>query len=209
MDDMDLLSEFGSALADLKIREREDESFRSWLARRGWTRERMGFAGGVGIASARIDHQRYIWEPVEDGERVFVVPCWDGPACAFGNPCRHESPLIDLVAWRPAEPARLYRRTGDAWVIGIEGVNLAVESGEPLSLFRSPEGYVRHGGERSPQGFAAVLVDPAAAWWALEGVTSVTCEDLIHAEEIDSLIAEQRPVAPSIRLPVAALETAA
>lgn len=206
MNEDDLLSEMGAAIARLMVAEREDPKAAAWLARAGLSAVNRMMAGGFGVASASLDRQRDLWTPVADGERVFVTPVWDGPACELGNPCRHPSPLIDLVAYRPTEPHRLYSQTGAAALVGIEGMNHALDLGEPLRLHRSLEDFVRHGGENGPEGFAAVLIDPEAAWWALDGLSEIIADNLDHAEAIAALIEEQRPVAPTIRIPIAALE---
>lgn len=190
----DLLSEFGGFVAEMMIREREDQRFSAWLARRGLSRERRGFAGGMGIGVVNIDEKTDTFAPAlaEGGERVFVVPVWDGPASEFANPWLHKSPLVDLVAWRPGVPLRLFRRSGEGLVIGIEAIDLAVESDEPLRLFQSVADFIRHGGERGPGGFAAVVVNPAATWWALEGVRQVVCDNYEHALNVDRALDEQR-----------------
>lgn len=205
----DLLAELGRAVADLRLAERDDPRVQAWLTRSGFTRRARDVAGGVGMARISPDRKRDTWAPDEAGDKVLVIPVWDGPACEFDAPHRHLAPLIDLVAWRPAEPHRLYRRTGDGAVVGIEGVSLALETGDPLRLFRSPADFVRHGGERGPDAFAAVLIDPAAAFCALEGIAEVICDDIGHAEEVRSLLTTQAPAIPRLSVPAACLEAAA
>lgn len=196
-----LLAEVGDAVANLMLAERNDMQVKEWLSRRGLTPLNRALAGGVGMVSARLDRQRDLWMPDLAGERVLTLPCWDGPSCEFCIPWKHPSPLVDLIAFPlRAEPHRPFRRTGEGRVIGIEGINFALEAGEPLRLFRNPLAFVAHGGERGPAAFAAMLIDPDAAFWALEGVAEVVADDLDHAEWIDSLLRQQRPAMPAVSI---------
>ncbi len=111
------------------------------LAELGVTRETRHRAGGLAVA--RISTVGRLWTPEPNGTPAFVLPVWDGPApsiyCGVENPV-----LIDMIAWRPDDPARWWYRQGavDA-VLGAGHLDLAHVEGWPISLHQTPLDWLR------------------------------------------------------------------
>ncbi|MBF0561747.1 MAG: hypothetical protein HQL37_06930 [Alphaproteobacteria bacterium] len=217
----DLDSEFLEALRRVGWDDSATPAAR-WLAARGFFAMRRAAVGGVGVAHATLHDAVGLFEPADaDGDRVLMAPVWDGaanpeckcPADAIWSECAcaADRTLIDLVAWNPSEPTRLYRRTGEAAVIGIGGVEVASDTfmPPPLRLFRSVEDLIRHGGEIGagnrpdcPMDPAAVVLDLARAAWLLRDVVEIIADDLALAEDVEAALLATRPALP--RLMVAA-----
>ena len=127
------------------------------LGRHGVTREALHRAGGVAVA--RISTTGRLWMPEPTGTPAFILPVWAGPAPSiyYGveNPV-----LIDMIAWRPDDPARWWYRTGEGAVLGIDNLDLAHTEGWPISLHRTPLEWLKTGCR------GAVLLDHCEARWA-------------------------------------------
>lgn len=204
---IDLYAEFGAALLGTPL---DDAGHLGrWFAARGLAARKRHQVGGVGITRAILFRSTGTYEPSEDGERVMVAPVWAGPAAEPNCPMLHLSDLIDLAVWRPAEPQSLFLRVGIATVVGCEGLRLSRDTAAPLRLHRTFEGFIRYGGESLGDQPAAVLINPAMAWFHLFDLSAVICDDLAHAEELEEALAAGRPPLPPIRVPLSALGTAA
>ena len=131
---------------------------RQLLERHGVTRETVHRAGGLAVA--RIGTTGRLWMPEPTGTPAFVLPVWAGgaPSIYFGveNPV-----LIDMIAWRPDDPARWWYRQGDVdLVLGAGHLDLAHVEGWPITLYRTPLDWLQVGCR------GAVLLDHCEAQWA-------------------------------------------
>ncbi len=130
------------------------------LGRHGVTREAIHRAGGLAVA--RIGTTGRLWMPEPTGTPAFILPVWNGPAPsiyqAVVNPV-----LVDMIAWRPDDPARWWYRQGDAAVdLGAGHLDLAHTEGWPICFATTPLEWLRgncHG--------ACLLGYCEAAWWGL------------------------------------------
>ncbi len=197
---VDLYREFYAALS--AVPGNDDEPIGRWLARRGLTANRRDLVGGVGVMRAVLTDSTGTFEPNSDGERVIVCPVWDGRACEPDCVQLHLSEFVDMIAWRPEAPERLYRRLDVGAVLGSYGVTLAASVGYPLRLFRAAESFIRYGGELHGATCAAVLLDPAHAWRLLSSVPQLITDDIEHGEELQRLLTGQRPRLPRLTVQI-------
>lgn len=95
--------------------------------------------------------------------------------------------LVDLVAFKLAQPDRWWLRRGEpALVLGF------LEDG--ARLFKTPLAWLQGGCE----GVCIVNRDRLRASFA--GLSSVVCEDVAHGEAIDQWLAEPEPRQPEVRV---------
>ena len=191
-----------------------------WLAARGMDARRRLHAGGVGAARAVFHERAGIWEPHPEGERVLVLPVFDGAArhvIEDGEDAGPDTPeLFDIVAWRPADPTWLYRRTGEAALVGVGGIDASLETGAALRVFGSVEAFVVAGGEigagaeaiscgvhgqHRPIRPACVVLNLKAAAPTLRGIREIVADSLEHGEAIEAALLAARPALPTINLP--------
>ncbi len=131
---------------------------RQLLEQHGVAREAIHRAGGVAVA--RISTTGRLWMPEPTGTPAFILPVWAGPAPSiyYGveNPV-----LIDMIAWRPDDPAAWWYRQGEVdLVLGAEHLDLAHTEGWPISFTTTPPEWLR-GNCRG-----AVLLGYCEAQWA-------------------------------------------
>ena len=130
---------------------------RQLLEQQGVTREVIHRAGGLAVA--RISTVRRVWMPEPNGTPAFILSIWNGAApsiyCGVENPV-----LIDMIAWRPDDPARWWYRTGEGAVLGVEHLDLAHVEGWPISFATTPLKWL-HGNCHG----ACLLGYCEAAWW--------------------------------------------
>lgn len=203
---IDITGEFAAALDAVYA----SPAVATWLDARGLTAHLLELVGGGGVCRATLTASTGTWEPDPDGgERVLVVPVWDGPACHPELASYHPADIIDLVAWRPSDPATLYLRLGIVTVLGVDGLRQARDTASPLRLHRTVEGFVRGGGEVSGEYPAAVLLVPSLAWLHLRDLPAVIADDIDHGTELERLLLSGRPPLPPIRVPAPAARMAA
>ncbi len=116
---------------------------RRLLDQRGVTREAIHRAGGLAVARIRTTGRLWVSEPT--GMPAFILSVWDGPAPsiyqAVVNPV-----LIDMIAWRPDDPARWWYRQGDVDVdLGDGHLDLAHTEGWPITFEPTPLDWLRAG----------------------------------------------------------------
>lgn len=192
----ELAKEFGAALDRVPFD--DTGPLGEWLSRRGLTAERRRAAGGLGVTRAQVDRKAQLWEPLDGGERVLVVPVWDGPACDPGNSYFHPNAVVDLVAWLPIDPTTLFLRTGDGVILGVGGLEQALDTASRIRVFKSVEAFIREGGEVSGPWPACVILNSAFVWARLHETVGIITDDLEHGEELERLLADQRPPLPQI-----------
>jgi hypothetical protein len=90
-----------------------------------------GLYGDFGVARAQFDGD--LWEPATDGAGVFILGVNEHP----------DEGLIDIVAFKPSNPARWYLRLGNAVVLGLHNARLAVFKEEPVLVHATPLDWLR------------------------------------------------------------------
>jgi hypothetical protein len=70
------------------------------------------------------------WQPSDHGKPHYVCSVIDGD-------------LIDLIAWGPSDPSKMYHRTGIATMIGIDAIAKARWADEPVFAFSDPLEWLR------------------------------------------------------------------
>jgi hypothetical protein len=186
----------------------------AWLAHRGMTPLRRFAVGGVGSCTAALDDRSHTYVPYPDGDRVMVMPVFDGPVAHVVGDDDESPDLTDMIAWRPAAPERLYRRTGAADLVGIGGIDAAIETGLPLRVFRRAMDFIAHGGEEGRQSLscgihgiteqlrpACLILDVRRSGALLAHVRSIIPDDRAHGRDIDAAIRASFPQAPQILWP--------
>ena len=124
----------------------------------GVTREAIHRAGGQAVA--RIGTAGRLWMPEPTGTPAFVLPVWNGPAPSIYQAVEHPL-LIDMIAWRPDDPATWWYRQGEVYlVLGDAHLDLAHAEGWPICFATTPLDWLR-GNCRG-----AVLLGYCEAQWA-------------------------------------------
>ena len=97
-----------------------------------------------GLAWSRIATAGRAFDFDHSGTPAVIQPVWRGPAPSIYQGVEHPV-LADLIAWRPAEPARWWYRWGcDTPALGDEYVEDAHALG-PLYCHRTPLDWLRSG----------------------------------------------------------------
>ena len=116
---------------------------RRLLQQRGVTREAIHRAGGLAVA--RISTVGRLWSPEPTGTPAFILPVWNGPAPSIFQAVEHPL-LIDMLAWRPDDPACWRFRRGDInAVLGADHLDLAHSEAWPITLHRTALDWLRAG----------------------------------------------------------------
>lgn len=168
---IDLHAELHAAHGALTARHRER------LAQLGFDRAADLCAGGIGLACVQIE--RGLFVPAVGGTVELIWPIWTGPISRIGW-CEGE--LIDLLAWHPARPYQLARRTGFGVALGMAAIERAADAGSVgvLKVFRTPFAWATAGGDA---GGGAVILE----WQSDNGlfaVAKILCEDADHADDV-------------------------
>lgn len=141
---------------------------------------------GVGLALLGDDG---MYQPAPDeGLQVIVVPVGVEGEVGWDH-------LHDLVAFRPGETARWWRRTGNSVLLNPEGARRAEHFNELLPVWSSPLSWLQHGGQ-------GVVVLDWSAYLPLYfvGVAAVACEDLPLAKRLLSALKEPAFDLPEVRV---------
>ncbi|SDE93133.1 hypothetical protein [Rhodospira trueperi] len=160
----------------------------NWL--RGWPNTTR-----YGVTRATLPRSGAFWEPHPDGEPVCVLPDQiplDGDDPLFAIATFEPS---DLIAFRPRDPSRWWRRVGDAVLINREAVERAKYLDEPLPVHPDPLAWM------VARGAGVVIVD-----WGrrplrlhLSGPPSLVCATYELADRLDRRFkAERRDDTPRL-----------
>ncbi|MDO9490184.1 MAG: hypothetical protein Q7J32_17565 [Sphingomonadaceae bacterium] len=89
----------------------------------------------VGIVRIEIDRGG-LWQPSEHGRPAIVQPVTAG------------GELLDLVAWRSADPLAFHLRTGHAWALGVDNLERLywTSAAPPLRVHPTPLAWLAAGG---------------------------------------------------------------
>lgn len=136
-------------------------------------------ASGVDHAPFGVVHAEAIggayWQPAPHGQAHVIQP-----VIADGQ-------IIDLIAWRTAEPKRWQFRTGFAWCLGEDNfTRRAWDAGEPLQVHATPLEFLKSAGT------GLVVLD----WDAAELRDLITVEVIACDPSITRLLIERlsRPI---------------
>lgn len=129
---------------------------REWLARHGVPPQMLYQAGNalVGVARIRLGESTTpdlpgIFEPHHNGHPAILVRVSEIDRPIFRDDGGGLEPLdtiIDLLAWRPDQPDRLYMRTGEADNLNPEAIRRAWECDRVLVVHRNPLEWLRGNG---------------------------------------------------------------
>jgi hypothetical protein len=139
-----------------------------------------GIAGSLGLTSVRV---------TVDGTFEFTN---SGPPTVVIGVHGPDLDLVDLVAWRPSNPARWRLRLGFADFLGEVHADYAALLYGPLRLFNSPLSWLRAGCD------GAVLLDAKFGLSTLRDASAVFGDDREHIQAIDRLL--RQPILPMPRL---------
>ncbi len=121
-----------------------------------------------------------LFEIAEDGQPAVIVPCYDGlPSILDATPERHVEQLVDLIAVETDNPSRVWRRRGEAVILGSAFLDLAAQYDAPLPVYRDPLSWLKSGGH------GIVILD----WgWAPDLLCKLelVAEDLELGERLES-----------------------
>ncbi|MBB4287622.1 hypothetical protein [Roseospira goensis] len=150
-----------------------------------------------GVTRAALDHKAGTWEPSPDGEPVCVLPDQAPLECTDPLWGTVDFAPVDLIAFRPRDPSRWWRRVADAVLINPEGVDRAMFLDEPLPVHPDPLAWM------AARGAGVVIVD-----WRrrplrlhLSGPPSLVCATYELANRLDRRFkAERRDDTPRLTL---------
>lgn len=135
----------------------------------------------LGVARVRVEGDTY--EPDDDGAEVVQVACFASPPRLPDGRWRAPNEIIDLIAFRPAEPGRWWSRCGIIAALGEE--MLSDFSLDPVRVWREPLAWLRSGAT----GICPVTSDPGAVRDVLLRLPGIVAEDVAHGREIERLMA--------------------
>lgn len=157
-----------------------------WLLRRGVPVGAInGHPGPIGCATIETDIMG-TYQPVVEGERVFVQPVWLGG---------EYSELADLIAWCPERPERCWTRRRAGEQLGCQHLDWAIGGRTPLIVHQTPLAWLASSG----RGIA--IVDWAAALPRLRQVPVLIAADEQHGVDLERRFAEPVLLVPEIRIP--------
>ncbi len=144
--------------------------------------------GPVGVMSIEVVGKSGLYQPAEEGggQPAFIHPVHaDGPY----------SDIIDIIAWRPADPGTWWLRTGVAALLGGFALRCAWAHKWPLRLHRTPLSWL------ASDGNGAVVLDWAYCRSDLLDLAGLDAADYRHAEQIERALRVPPPPQPRIRIP--------
>jgi hypothetical protein len=135
---------------------------------------------GIGAAYGEVVDRRRFWEPSDRGKLLMVVGEYAG------------EDLVDLLAWRPSQPNRVYARTGIAAMAGENNLHTARFLREQILVHRTIEDYARSGFE----GCCLFRND----FERLISLSNIDVDDLELGERISAAHRAPPPWLPKIRV---------
>ena len=185
IDNHDLCHEFLGTL------DRRGAEATAWLRNRGVPETVIHRdPGPIGIA--RIRPLGGLFNFTSDGPAAYIHPIWSRePWCGD---------LVDLVAWRAAEPGKWWRRTGAGVFLGEHQVDRAAYYEIPLRLHRTPLSWLIAARRDGTADGGACVLDWTLARSALLEVPRLVTDDLGHGEEVEAAMTLRRAPAPKIEV---------
>lgn len=155
------------------------------------------------LGVARVRAQGDTYEPDADGVEAVLIASFAAPPRLSDGRWRAPNPVVDLIAFRPAEPARWWSRCGIVAALGEEMIGDF--SDDPVPVWRDPLAWLRSGAA----GICPVSPDPAAVRDVLLRLPGIVAEDVAHGREIERLMARHWNRLPPIYVAEPALAGAA
>lgn len=93
----------------------------------------------IGVLKIEADASGY-WQPCDEGRPALIQPV------TIGGELGGE--LVDLLAWRSADPLKVYTRNGQSWALGLDHIDEVMSAWEPVPLIvhASPRDWLAAGG---------------------------------------------------------------
>ncbi len=154
----------------------------------------------VGVSRIRPEGTHY--EPDDDGIEVVLIACYEAPPRLPDGRWRASNEVIDLVAFRPADPHHWWSRRGLVAALGEEGLSDFCD--EPVPVWGDPLTWLRAGAT----GICPVSDDPGAARDVLIRLPGIVAMDANHGREIRRLLDRQWNKLPAIFVAEPAKEVA-
>lgn len=134
----------------------------------------------LGVARVRVEGDCY--EPDDDGVEMVLVASFAAPPRLPDGRWRAPNEVVDLVAFRPADPGRWWTRCGI--VAGLGEESLSDFGDAPVPAWRSPLAWLRAGAA----GICPVA-EPAAVRDVLLRLPGIVAESVDHGRELERLMA--------------------
>ena len=134
------------------------------------------------LGIARIRPAGTSYEPDGDGIEVVLIACFEYPPRLLDGRWRAPNSVIDLVAFRPADPGRSWSRRGLVAVLGEEA--LSDFSTEPVKVWRNPLHWLKAGA----LGVSPVSTDTGAVRDVLLRLPGIVAENVGHGREITQIL---------------------
>ncbi len=183
----------------------DTEQGHAWLESRGVPWEGLASIGGIGFARGRAAKGRWVagdefpeipapvlWEPCEEGERLVVIPEWEGGP---------GGPLVDLIAWNPRTDV-VAHRSGFGVVLGedvvLEALGFEARGlSRPVEIAESPLSWLRMVGAGARP---VLIVDWRRAWDVLGALSRVVAESIPLGESLQRRLKPPRAHQPKIQV---------
>ena len=134
------------------------------------------------VGVSRIRPEGAFYEPDDGGIEVVLIPCFEAPPRLPGGRWRAPNEVIDLLAFRPADPHRWWSRRGLVAALGEEA--LSEFSDEPVPIWGNPLAWLRSGAT----GICPVSGDPGAVRDVLIRLPGIVAMDVNHGRKIQRLL---------------------
>ncbi len=147
----------------------------------------------LGVARVSIENSDCDLE--NGGTETIIVGCFVAPPRMPDGSWRSPNEVVDLLVFRPAEPARWWLRCGIVAALGEEA--MPNFSDAPVPVWRDPLAWLKSGAI----GICPVDPDPASVRDVLLRLPSIDAEDVAHGREIESLMSRSWTRLPPIYVP--------
>ena len=134
----------------------------------------------VGVSRIRPEGTHY--EPDADGIEAVMIACHAAPPRLPDGRWRAPNEVVDLVAFRPADPSRWWSRRRLVAALGEE--TLSELSEEPVRVWRNPLHWLKAGAV----GVCPVSTDTGAVRDVLLRLSGIVAEDVSHGREITQIL---------------------
>ena len=144
----------------------------------------------IGVTRVRVEGAFY--EPASDGIEMVLVPSFEAPPRLPDGRWRAPNEVVDLLAFRPADPGRWWSRRGIVAALGEESLTSFDHASVWVS--RDPLKWLQVGAT----GICPVDLDPAAVRDVLLRLPGIDAEDVAHGREIEALMSRSWTRLPPI-----------
>jgi hypothetical protein len=144
------------------------------------------------LGVARVHTESSLYDPADGGTEMAIVGCFAAPPRMPDGRWRFPNDVVDLIAFRPAEPSRWWSRCDFIAALGEE--SLPAFSDDPVHVRRNPLAWLQSGAA----GICPVSPDPAAVRDVLIRLPGIVAEDVNHGRKIERLMARHWNEMPAI-----------